>query len=154
MVAVGTLDVSGGLIAGTSPIVAWALYDRTGTWRTSYYYLLAFHILTAIFVFFFYVPPKFETKHKNDGQTKMQLFKKMDFIGLGMFITGCCLFLIGLSWGGSIYPWKSAATLAPIILGASTLILLGFYETYATIEYPILPPRLFLRLRQQVTSNP
>ena len=110
--------------------------------------MLVFHILTVIFVFFFYVPPKFETKHKNDGKTKLELFKKMDFIGLGMFIAGCCLFLVGLSWGGSIHPWKSAATLAPIILGAATLIALGCYETYANIEYPILPPRLFKRLRQ------
>ena len=110
--------------------------------------MLAFHIVRVIFVYFFYVPPKFETKHKEDGKTKMELFKKMDFIGLGMFIAGCCLFLVGLSWGGSIHPWKSGATLAPIILGASTLIALGFYETYANIEYPILPPRLFKRLRQ------
>lgn len=148
MVAVGTLDVTGGLVAGTGPIVAWALYDKTKSWRTAYYYMLGFHIVTAFFVFFFYKPPKFETKHKEDGKTKMELFRKMDFIGLGMFTAGCCLFLVGLSWGGSIHPWKSAATLCPIIIGASTLIALGFYETYASIEYPILPTRLFKRLRQ------
>lgn len=150
MVAVGALDVSGGLIAGSAPIVAWALFDRTGTWRTAYYYMLAFHIVTVIFVFFFYHPPKFETKHKHDGKTKMELVKKLDFIGLALFVIGCCLFLVGLSWGGSIHPWKSAATIAPIVLGASTLIGLGVYENYAQLDYPILPPRLFKRVRKYV----
>ncbi|KAH6670783.1 fungal trichothecene efflux pump [Halenospora varia] len=146
-VAVGLLDMSQ-IIGGSTPLVAWALYKRTHTWRSAYYYMLAYEVVTVIFVFFFYHPPSFETKHRNDGKSKMDILKKLDYIGLALFVAGCCLFIVGLSWGGSVHPWKSAPTIAPIVVGFALLVTLGFYEAYANIEYPILPPRLFKRVRQ------
>jgi len=148
IVAVGCLDLSGGLIVGSAPLVAWALFARTNTWRNAYYYMLAFHILTTIFVFFFYHPPSFESKHKYDGKSKLELAKKLDYIGLLLFAVGCCLFLVGLSWGGFTHPWKSAAKIAPIVPGICTLIALGLYESFAELEYPSLPVKLFKRVCQ------
>jgi hypothetical protein len=148
MTAVGFLDFSGGLVAGTAPLIAWALFARTNTWRNAYYYMLAFHCISAIFIFFFYHPPSFESKHRNDNRSKLDIAKKLDYFGLLLFTAGCSIFLVGLNWGGSIHPWKSAATIAPIVLGLCTLIGLGFYEAYAKLEYPILPVKLFKRGRQ------
>lgn len=110
--------------------------------------MIGYECLTVVFVFFFYHPPSFETKHKLDGKSRKEILKGLDYIGLFLFIAGCCLFLVGLSWGGSVHPWKSAPTIVPIVLGFCTLVALGFYEAYATIEYPILPARLFKRVRQ------
>lgn len=147
MFTVGCFE-SSGVIAFTTPIISWVLIDRTGTWRYAYWYMTAFQGLNIIFLFLFYHPPAFSTKHAEDGKTKMQLLKEFDYVGMFLFIAGCALLLIGISSGGSIFPWASAQTLVPIILGFLLLVALGLYETYATISVPILPPKLFTRVRQ------
>lgn len=63
-----------------------------------------------------------------------------------LFITGVIVFLIGLSWGGTTYPWKSAAVLCSIIGGALTLVVFGLYEAYVFKGQALMPPRLFKKI--------
>lgn len=147
MVILGVLDCSG-IISQSTPLISWALVERTGTWRSAYYYMLAIQCLALALVFFFYFPPAFKTKHRDDGKSKRELMKELDYIGLFLFIAGCCLFLVGLSWGGTSYPWKSAGTIAPIVVGFCTLVVFVFYESYAKLQYPMFPIRLIKRGRQ------
>lgn len=147
VVILGVLDCSG-IISQTTPLISWVLVDRTGTWRSAYYYMLGIQFLALVLVFFFYFPPAFKTKHRNDGKTKRELLKELDFIGLFLFTAGCCLFLVGLSWGGTSFPWKSAGTIAPIVVGFCTLVAFVLYENYAKLTYPLLPIRLIKRGRQ------
>lgn len=49
--------------------------------------------------------------------------------------------------GGVSYPWSSAHAIAPIVLAFVCFIALGFWEVYATLKYPILPPKLFKKWR-------
>lgn len=119
-------------------------------------------------MFFTYYPPTFQTKHKHDGKhkahhpfslrrplrldtvgkTKMQLIKEIDYIGLLLFMAGCVLFLLGINYGGRQYPWTSAQVIAPVVVGVLCLISLGFYEVYADLPQPIMPPRLFRKWRE------
>lgn len=78
----------------------------------------------------------------------MELFKEMDFVGITLFVVGCTLLLLGINWGGRDFPWKSAAVITPIVLSFVILIALGFWETYADLTYPLLPPKLFKRVRE------
>jgi len=55
--------------------------------------------------------------------------------------------LLGISWGGQTYPWKSAGVIVPIIIGALTLVAFGFWEVYANLTEPIVPYRLFKNVR-------
>lgn len=55
--------------------------------------------------------------------------------------------LIGISWGGVSYPWKSAGVIAPIILGAFSLISFGFWEVYGNVTEPLVPYKLFKNVR-------
>lgn len=64
-------------------------------------------------------------------------------VGTFLWIAGLTLFLIGISVGGSVYPWKSATTLSAIVIGGVLLIILFVYETYADLEYPAIPVRFF-----------
>lgn len=50
---------------------------------------------------------------------------------------------MGISWGGTIYPWKSAAVISSIVLGGACLIVLFIYESYANLTYPAIPVKLF-----------
>lgn len=50
---------------------------------------------------------------------------------------------MGVSWGGTIYPWKSPAVISSISIGAVLLISLFVYESFVQIEYPAIPVNLF-----------
>lgn len=52
----------------------------------------------------------------------MEQIKRVDFVGVILFVAGLLLFLMGLSWGGSVYPWKSAHVIATIVVGFGVLI--------------------------------
>ena len=136
-----------GVIALLSPIIAYSIIARTGTWRTVYWYIFAFEGFSLILVIFFYRPPNFDTKHRRDGKTRMELVKQMDFIGVGLFSLGCILFLIGVNWGGRQYAWSSAPVISTLVIGAALLVALGLYEVYADLKYPMLPTRFFRNIR-------
>ncbi|KAM0746956.1 MFS general substrate transporter [Meredithblackwellia eburnea MCA 4105] len=50
--------------------------------------------------------------------------------------------VLGLNWGGVVYPWKSAAVLAPLILGITGFAGFLLWEG-AQAKVPIVPPRIF-----------
>jgi hypothetical protein len=58
------------------------------------------------------------------------------------------LFLLGVNWGGRQHPWKSSFVIAPIVIGLLCLVSLGFWEVYASLKYPLMPPRLFKKWRR------
>ena len=130
-----------------SPLIAYSIMAASGTWRTVYWYMFAFEGLSLLLVVFFYRPPNFKTKHQLDGKTRWELVKQMDFIGIGLFSLGCILFLIGVNWGGRQYAWSSAPVVSTLVIGALLLVALGFYEAYAPLKYPMLPPKFFKNVR-------
>lgn len=62
-------------------------------------------------------------------------------------MSGLVLFLLGITFGGGEFPWISAGTLAPLCIGFVLLVILGFYEAYADLTYPIFPPVIFRQIR-------
>ncbi|OJJ54342.1 hypothetical protein ASPSYDRAFT_94096 [Aspergillus sydowii CBS 593.65] len=143
----GCVEISN-IPAMLSPMIGYAFITHAKLgWRVCYWWMFAFEAFTAIALFLFYKPPSFETKHRDDGKTRRQLVAALDYIGVLLFLAACILLLLGLNWGGRNYPWKSAAVIASIVLSAVLFVLLGCWETYANLEYPILPPRLFRKWR-------
>lgn len=110
--------------------------------------MIGFQVINLLMLVFFYHPPTFADKQAVHGKSRRQLLREFDWGGLILFVSGCCIFIIGVSWGGTLHPWTSAATLAPIIIGLLTLVGLGFYERYAPLKEPLFPPRLFRAMRQ------
>ncbi|KAF2634970.1 MFS general substrate transporter, partial [Massarina eburnea CBS 473.64] len=148
MWAIGIFDALG-LIAQSGPIVAYSFIAKTSVgWRGAYWYMCGFHGVFAVVLIFTYYPPTFHTKHKNDGKTKLQLIKEIDYIGLLLFISGCVLFLLGINYGGRQYAWSSAHVVAPMVIGVLCLISLGFWEAYADLTLPIMPPKIFRKWRE------
>ena len=68
---------------------------------------------------------------------------KLDYLGMALWTVGLTVFLLGISWGGTIYPWKSAAVISSLVLGVVILIILGLWETYGKLSYPIIPVEFF-----------
>jgi MFS family permease len=112
-------------------------------WRGVYWLLLAFNVAAFVCWTAFYFPPTFEEKHKSDNRSIMYWLKHFDWIGTAIFAAGFVVFLMGLSWGGSIYAWKSAPVICAILLGFSTLVVFVLYESFAPIKEPLIPMHLF-----------
>lgn len=51
---------------------------------------------------------------------------------MALLTTGLTLFVVGLSVGGTIYPWASVHALAPLIIGFAILGMFGLYEWKGT----------------------
>lgn len=97
--------------------------------------------LAILFLFFFYHPPTFDLLH--ECKTKRQLIKELDYVGIFLWTAGLTVFLMGISWGGTMYPWKSAATISALIVGAALLAALFVWESFANLKYPAIPVKFF-----------
>ncbi|KAI1177272.1 fungal trichothecene efflux pump [Nemania sp. FL0916] len=129
-------------IAGLGSIISRAIYDnpRLG-WRWTYHLNTIVVAVAIVLLFFFYHPPTFDLLHER--KTKRQILQQLDYVGSFLWIVGLTLFLIGISVGGTVYPWRSATTLSTIIIGGVLLIILFIYESYANLEYPAIPVKFF-----------
>ncbi|KAI1854215.1 hypothetical protein JX265_000619 [Neoarthrinium moseri] len=118
--------ISSAPFAVFGPIIARLFIENTASkWRWSYFLGDIFSVIALALYFFLYHPPTYNQLHVN-GKTKRQQVKELDFIGIFLFIAGCVLFLVGLSWGGLL-----------------TFIFFIVYEAYFCKVQPIMPPRLF-----------
>ncbi|KAF2818127.1 MFS general substrate transporter [Ophiobolus disseminans] len=64
-----------------------------------------------------------------------------DFAAL-LFVGGLTSFLVGISWGGTQYPWTSAATLAPTIIRALGCVAFVVWQVHIKPD-SLLPMSLF-----------
>lgn len=55
--------------------------------------------------------------------------KKIDYLGLVIFLGACVCIILALVWGGSTYPWNDARIIALLIVGPILLILFLFTES-------------------------
>lgn len=99
---------------GAAISTAFILYTDAG-WRWVFYFLLILNGVTSLLYFIFYHPPRLEEKH-GKGHA-WELIKNFDYVGLILFIAGLVLFILGLSSGGTLYPWDSARVISWIVLG-------------------------------------
>lgn len=104
-------------------------------------------VMALIFLFVYYHPPTFDRKHLVDGKTKRQLLKEPDYLGVLLFVAGCTLFLAGINFGGRQYQWHSSQVISCLAAGAALLVVLGFWECFANLKYPLFPPHLFKNFR-------
>lgn len=90
-------------------------FIQIASWRWCYYLCIILQGLALALLTAFYHPPSF--KHLHTNKTRMDLVKEIDFLGVVLWTVGVVLFLLGISWGGSKYPWKSAAVISTLVLG-------------------------------------
>ncbi|KPI38213.1 putative HC-toxin efflux carrier TOXA [Cyphellophora attinorum] len=130
--------------AGFGPALAYIFILNTKAgWRWCYYYNIIWNALTLILFIAFYFPPTFEEKHGR--QDIWRWLKDYDYFGTFLFVAGEVLFLLGLSWGGSVYPWRSSYVVSTIVVGGITLIVFAWYETKMDLKEPFVPKGLFRR---------
>ena len=68
--------------------------------------------------------------------------KALDWLGSLAIVGGTVMFLLGLEYGGVMFPWASATVVCLIVFGAVVLALFFAVELYVP-RYPLMPLRLF-----------
>jgi len=79
-------------------------------------------------------PPTF--RMKNRDESRIHILKQFDYIGIILYTGGLLVFLIGLSWGGSAYPWKSAHVITTVVVGFCAIVAFFFWQSFTTVEHP------------------
>ncbi|QPC59426.1 hypothetical protein HYE67_001657 [Fusarium culmorum] len=67
--------------------------------------------------------------------------ERLDWIGMGLVVSGITIVVLPLSWAGSLFPWSSWQTLLPMLLGVLVLAVFVWFESKPAV--PIMPHRLF-----------
>jgi MFS family permease len=124
--------------------IAFAFVEN-GSWRPIFWLSAGFNVVSFFGVLFFYHP--LNQHIREDGKTVWDQLKETDLMGPGLFTAGTTLFLLGLSFGGHMYPWLSAQTLAPLLIGAALLVAVGLYSAYTTHKYACFPSHIFKNVR-------
>ncbi|KAF4954933.1 hypothetical protein FGADI_4933 [Fusarium gaditjirri] len=124
------------------PVVARTMIENIHEgWRWSYYIGILLSVITLALYQFLYHPPTFAQLHI--GKTRIQQTKELDWVGMSLFTAGCVLLLIGLSWGGTTYPWESTEVLCTLVIGIMTLAGFFVYEAYFCSVKPLIPSSVF-----------
>lgn len=51
--------------------------------------------------------------------------------------------MMGLNWGGGVYPWQSAHVIATVVVGFFALVIFVLWESFMKLKEPLMPINLF-----------
>lgn len=135
---VAALFVASLPVGAFGPVIARAFVQNTERgWRWCYYINIMTTAITITLFYFFYHPPTFALLHTK--RSRRDMLKMLDVGGIVLFTGGLTVFLLGISWGGELYPWKSGRVIGTIIGGAAILALFAIYGTRFPLVYHHLP---------------
>lgn len=113
-----------------------ALFSNYASWRWIGWINLPFLGVGAPLLYFF-----LNLRSVTIDKSLAAKLDRLDWIGMILVVTGLTIFVLPLSWAGSLFPWASWQTLVPMLLGAAVLVVFVTYE--AKPEEPVVPHRLF-----------
>ncbi|KAF2119628.1 fungal trichothecene efflux pump [Lophiotrema nucula] len=130
--------------SGVAPVIsnAFIKYQPKVGWRGCYYVLIGINTASFLCWFFFYHPPTFRMKHGQNASL-LKYVKQFDYVGTALYTGGLLIFMMGLSWGGSVYPWASSYVIATIVVGIVSLVAFVLYECFMNLKEPLVPMHLF-----------
>ncbi|KAI1790040.1 Mfs1.2 [Ganoderma leucocontextum] len=127
------------------PLVGGALANHT-TWRWLFYLNVpASGLIAAILLFALRL-------NKPPSLTFSQALTRLDGIGNTIVMGATCAAVIGLTWGGVMFPWISAQVLVPLCFGVVGLIVFMLYE-WRFSEFPAVPLYLLVSNRTSLSGH-
>ncbi|MCJ1471569.1 hypothetical protein MMC13_000209 [Lambiella insularis] len=118
-IAAGLGGVVGLLVGGSL-----TLHNPDG-FRIYWYIAASLNASTTVIIFLLYHPPVRELQLK---YTLYEKLARLDWIGYFLLIAGPVLFSFSLTSSITVYPWRSAQILAPLVVGVLLLVAFFAYE--------------------------
>lgn len=112
-----------------------------GTRSPSIVYVRIFYLNIPICVICFVGTAQFLTLRMDRIPLAVKV-RRIDWIGIVIFMASTTSLLFGITVGGTLYDWNSFRTLLPLILGAFGLASFGVYEWFIPKE-PMVPLKVF-----------
>jgi MFS family permease len=131
------MGLTGGIWAlagGIGPVLG-GVFATLVSWRWCFYINLPVIGLAAILILLFLDIKHEHTSFKHGIQA-------IDWLGVLTFLGFTSMLLLGLDFGGSIFPWNSAKVVALLVVGG--LMIFAFvYSEVRVSKYPLIPMELF-----------
>lgn len=120
-----------------APKIAYTIQHTTSVkWRGCFYLVSVCNAFSVFLWYTFYRPPTFKMLHRR--RALKELLIGFDWVGPALYAASAWTFLMGITWGGGQYPWKSGHVIGSILAGAFGFVLLPLWEAYLPIKgtYP------------------
>ncbi|KAL5333817.1 major facilitator superfamily domain-containing protein [Aspergillus crustosus] len=145
----------GGISYSIGPVVGGYLTDAN--WRYCFVISIPIAFISHLIIYFFLRKDLKPGTYSHSGtrlRSLLPALATLDLVGTLLFILGVGLIILATAWGGSTYPWTSAAVLTPLILGSISFISFFVYEYFLEkgsmgrlfpTQKPMLPYSMFKR---------
>ncbi|KAI0189849.1 major facilitator superfamily domain-containing protein [Astrocystis sublimbata] len=80
---------------------------------------------------------------KHQAKPWKEALASIDYLGLIVFLGSVTALLLGLVFGDVVFPWSSANTIVPIVVGGVGWIVFHIWESTRFCQNPMVPNHLF-----------
>jgi MFS family permease len=133
-VYIGFLGVMWALAGSAGPLIGGAL-TQLASWRWCFWINLPVCVIAFVLLLLF-------LDVHNPRTTLSEGIKAIDWIGTVSILAVTLLLLLGLDFGGAIFPWDSAKVICLIVFGT---LMIGFFlfTEKKLAKYPLMPLSMF-----------
>ncbi|KAI5244018.1 putative MFS transporter [Aureobasidium subglaciale] len=115
----------------SGPLMGGGFATNDTNWRWIFWINIPFVVFGGLMITIF-------LKLNKVSGTTMDKLKRIDHVGIVVFVASTTSVLIPLAWGGVMYSWSSWRTLVPLLVGAAGLVLFVIWEEKFAAE-PLMP---------------
>lgn len=130
----GLTELMWTLAAGIGPILG-GTFAELVSWRWSFWVNLPICGVTFVLLLLF-------LDVHNPRTRVLDGIKAIDWLGSLSILGFTLMLLLGLNFGGGVFPWDSASVICLIVFGALMSLLFVFSERRFA-KYPLMPPAIF-----------
>lgn len=123
----------------TGPVCARYALDHGDGWRWLFYGNCFANAIACVVLAFLYFPPK----HPR-GIPFKDAIRNLDYVGMGLFISALCLFIVGVIYASYIPP-TDPKVIASLITGSVLIVFFAIWESelICKVKIPLTPSHLF-----------
>ncbi len=138
---VSATGITWGLGIVLGPIIGGSFSQSRVGWRWAFYINLFIGGVCAP-AWIFLLP----SKDPRPGVSLKQRTKEVDYLGTVLLMTGLTCFILGVNWGGVMYPWDSGQVIGLLVAAGVLFVLLGIQQkwvVFTSVSRRIIPVQLF-----------